>query len=292
MRNENNLFEDDIEDQENDFDEEEDFNEEENFRNSQKKAKEEKEKSGGFSENSIMFKIKMLMEKANSTDSPEEAQQAMIIAQKLLMKHNLDINRVTSFESVKKEGVEETSVKYTDMWEAYLGHYICQNNFCRLIMKEQDGSLSIIGTPSNSNAVLYLYEFYRNAIVALAMKRYNEFLTADFEEMGVKIKRKESHKTNFINSYIKGCVDGVRDKMAFQKKEDMQNTEIKGLILSSEDIVDKYVRIHYPNLGRGGGGYGGNSRSGAYNSGHNDGGGLGSRVSNQGGFDTGQRRIG
>lgn len=278
MKHNNEYDDDDIEDNER----EDDFNDEEEV--IQPTRKETK-----FDENSIMGKIKALLDKANNPAATEnEKEQAVILAQKLLMKHNLDVTRVMSREESVKQGVEEDLVGYDEMWQAYLCHYICQNNFCRMIMKGNDRKLAVIGRPQNVSAVLYMFEFYRGAIMGLALKRYDEFLKMDEEDSEgggkFKIKRKESHKTNFLNSYIKGCVEGVKDKMEKQKAQDVElGGEVTSLMVINEDLVDKYIRKNYPNLTSCGYGYGGNSRSAAYNSGHNDGGGIGSRADSGGG---------
>jgi len=227
----------------------------------------------------LMSTIKKLIDKANGTNNLEEADAFMKKAQEMLKKYNLDAERVMSREEVQKQGVEETRVVYDETWQAFLAMYISKANMCRLITIGGFGvsKFAVIGKPSNVAAVVYLYEFYRGAIMGLALKRYDEMVKSFMSDLNLSTKEKNKHKSNFIENYIKGCVDGVNDQMTKQKEVEMCDGEIRGMVLHNEDLVQKYMDANYPNLGRSRSGYTSGS-GGGYNSGRSDGQGIGSRT--------------
>ena len=139
-------------------------------------------------QDSILKKIKALIDKAassrNCAGSIAESEAFMKKAQELLLKYNLDTEKVTSYEQVKKEGIEEEKISYQEDWEINLLSGIAIANFCNIVVHPnrlglnlvRGGKISCIGKPSNVNVCLYLFSFFRNAILGLSIKGYSDFL--------------------------------------------------------------------------------------------------------------------
>jgi hypothetical protein len=245
----------------------------------------------------ILSKIRALMDKAASTDSQAEKDECMKMAQKLMQNNHIEHSRVTSWEQVKEEGVEEDEIFYEEMYEAYLLHYIAMNNFCRVVLKGErrvpdydDGysdcktatdklmrpgdlmhKMAIIGEPTNVNLCLYMYSFYRNAILGLVVKSYQQFLI-DQEVVVLKIKVPKGHKEKFTTNYTTGCVEGINLQLTEQREyAEKQSSQLAGIMVVKANKVDEYMKKNYPRLGSSGKGMGGNDNSTAYKSGVSDG---------------------
>lgn len=225
---------------------------------------------------SMMKRIKALIDKANSTDSAAEAESFMAKANELLLKYNLDAEHVMSKEEVQKTGVQEDTVGFDEPWHQNLMSAIVRHNLCKMLISRHNGRLHVVGRPANVNAVIMMFDFFRGAITRIAMEAYKKLLKDDLEADGYAIKRKKGHEENFINSYIGGAIDGVEKKMKEQMDYMKQGSGSMALVTMNEDAVYKYIREKYPNLGYGrGSGFGYRAGSGAYAMGQRDGYGLG-----------------
>ena len=218
---------------------------------------------------SILKKIKGLMDKANSTDSMAEKETFMMKAQELLLKYNLDSEKVTSYEQVKKEGIEEEKISYQEEWEINLLSGICRNNFCRIVIHPSAQKISCIGKPSNVNVCLYLFSFFRNAILELSIKAYTAFLNEVNEDGDVRLPK--NHKMKYLTSYIAGAVDGVTSKMSSQMRIAKNNSDVGLMVINSDKELEKYFEVHYPRLGSFRGSRAGTVNANGYGRGHADG---------------------
>ena len=247
-------------------------------------------------QDSIMHKIKHLIEKSKSSDSQAESDSFMLKAQELLAKYNLDSYHVTSYEQVKKEGVMEDRIKYEGDWEMRLLSALSRGNFCRIVIQGDSGIISVIGLPSNVEVVLYLFEFFRKEIMDLGMRSYSMFLyenevdadmLSDINKGRKKAKKKTTHQEQFIEDYLFGAVAGVKKKMDDAEFEMAKaNHEYGVMVVGQKDLVDAYMRKNYPYLGSSRASSG-NPTSGAFGLGSRDGYGI-----QRTGLGSGQKRIG
>ena len=246
-------------------------------------------------QDSIMHKIKHLIEKSKSSDSQAESDSFMLKAQELLAKYNLDSYHVTSYEQVKKEGVMEDKISHGGDWEYQLLKAISRNNFCKNIIHTKT-LCSVIGFPSNVEVVNFLFDFFRKEIMDLGMKAYSMFLyendvdadmLSDINKGRKKAGKKTNHQEQFIEDYLFGAVYGVKKKMEDAQAEQAKGNGEFGIMLSGQnDAVQKYIEEHYPFCGsaRVGNGRG---DSGAFSLGSRDGYGI-----QRTGLGSGQKRIG
>lgn len=206
---------------------------------------------------SIIHKIKKLIEKANSTDSIQEAESCMLLVQTLLQKHNLEQSIIESHisQSEKGEQITEISFKYSDDFEPQLLHAISQNNFCYCIndIYKTPKELILIGKSVNTQSVLYLFNFFKLKLQQLSISSYSNYLKEQKEKLAefgvdfsqIKSGRKALEK-NYMNNYLTGGVHGIRSKMMKQIEEAKQNSSgLKELILFNDKSIEKYVKENH-----------------------------------------------
>ncbi len=254
--------------------------------------------SNSADEQKMMFKIKALLDKAASSDSQQESDAFMMKAQELIQKNNLEYSRIVAVKGEKKNGVIvdeailEEIVKYDDAWDRELMKNIAIGNMCKILFNISESKIHIIGKAGNCNSVLMLCEFYRKAILNLAIEAAKRKTRLSKTLLGLKPKAKdlmriEKEEAVNINDYLFGAVAGLNDALTKKvelfslesfDKEDGTGESITGMEVMrfNENKIDKYIREKYPRLGRAHfGNGGGNSDSSSYSRGYSDGGGLG-----------------
>lgn len=205
---------------------------------------------------SILKKIKGALDKASSAAcTPEEAQSALLAAQAMLQKYNIEMSDIETFE--EKEGVQEVIIPFTEDWEDILINGIRKYNFCDAV-KVADGRVSVVGKPTNIQVVIYLNSFFRGEILRLSVKAYSDMIEekrkmfADamipFDEKAAK----QTLKNKFIKEYTMGCVDGVLSKMKMQTKQaQISQPKLTALMVVNDKEVAEYMQQKYPNVVKG-----------------------------------------
>ena len=209
---------------------------------------------------SILSRVSKLVErqKQKEKDDPQEAENCALLIQKLLQKHNLDMQDIETHISESSDGsggkITEISFRYYDDWELQLAQAISDNNFCFTINDpwQEPKSVIIVGKSMNVQVAIYLYNFYRVRLQEFSIKAYGEDIQQKidfFKEQGIdpsKIKSMQKHEKTFLATYLIGGVHGIRSKfykaIEQAKKESEKLTE---LIVFNDKAIDKYVEENY-----------------------------------------------
>lgn len=224
-------------------------------------------------ESGILDKIKKCIEQSKSTDSKSESESAMLLAQKLLMKHNLEMDDIEKHEiSTDKGKITEAHVNYSEEWEGLLGNTLCINNFCKAIKAFDKNELTLIGKTNNVEVVLYLFSFFRKRLQELVILAYQyniEEKRKAFHEEGIDFdsltsKTKLGFESSYMKNYLLGGVHGVGAKMrlAIEQSED----NLKSLIVINNKSIEKYTKEKFGKLKKGKA-INGDKGSGAYRKG-------------------------
>ena len=266
-------------------------------------------------EDKLIFKIKALLDKAQSTDSQAEKDLFMTKAQELILKNNLSYEKVIGVSAerdsqgrITNEAIVELEISYSEEWDRKLICNVSKGSFCVPLMNSSKGVVCVIGKETNASGVVAMCDFYIKAIMNLAIESAkkttltNKMIALRELKKGVlsdavlmKIRQKEKEN---INDYLYGAVDGLNNALTSKVNEFNSSRfsveDNSGLLKSvtgmevskiNRDRVQEYINEKYPRLrSYRGGSAGGNSNSSSYNRGFNDGGGLGSsqRRLNQG----------
>lgn len=222
---------------------------------------------------SLIKKIKALLDKANSTDSLPEKEAFMLGVQRLLQQHNIDIRKIENIET-DDFSVKEDSLIYSDLWEAKLVHVIAVNNFCQTVRNVSDKKVNVIGRKENIEVVITMFQFFANSLLQLSVNSYNKMIEDAKKEYGIDVKKVPGHKEKmnmYLSDYMIGGVDGINAKMREQKQEEIRKNEKYNAVLRINDsAVQEYVSKKYPNL-RKGKAMKRNDKSNGYNNGYKDG---------------------
>lgn len=212
--------------------------------------------------NTILEKIKKLLDKSQSTDSKEEADAFMVKAQKLIQEHNVGIEYIENID-YEKDKIQEVKLDWNDKWEADLFYIIAENNLCSSFKLHGQSKSAIVGKKANIEICIYMYHFYKNAILNLSVKEYDNYLKEKKEFMkqnGVDVDLlpdeliKKSIGDKFILDFTDGCVTGIsikfkEGKREFQEQLKSQNNKTgMELILANDKEIEEYIDKNYGKL--------------------------------------------
>lgn len=194
---------------------------------------------------SAIEKIRKLMEFSIENGATEaEVESAMKLAQKLMIKHNLEHQdlAVTS-KDVNTTVVESTWLGRTIMVETrsfenrllnLLGNvYSCKVVVTRDKARNTD-SYSIVGLPDDRKILISIYESILPQIRTLARKRF-----------------KESDRTlsefKFTTSYQSGFLEGMREKLAVDRAASLKVAEKKQfdlILVKKDELITEWISKH------------------------------------------------
>ncbi len=184
----------------------------------------------------ILEKIKNLLTLAEDGGNDEESQTALAMAQKLMLKHKISQNELSTSES-QEIIIKSLSVyKRIYWWEKVLVRIIADNFRVMFYIqssrfphqKSVQRKLVFMGYPED---VELAYEVFY--LAAETMKFYASQHLKDYED--------EHSLPAIRKSYYQGFMDGLEHKFIQQKKNLVKENEKYALVIKTpQDVIDKY----------------------------------------------------
>lgn len=159
-------------------------------------------------ESKIIEKIQNLLELAYDAPDDEEGQTALLMAQRLMVKHNLSISDVKTTQLAQNIGESVGTTEYRlTWWKESLASVIGKNFRCETIRRRdiKKGVTQIIFFGYDSDTELCT-KVYEGALLYLGyrLKRlYRTAITPDYKE--------------YKKSYLLGFIDGLAQRFEAQK---------------------------------------------------------------------------
>ncbi|BCV20352.1 DUF2786 domain-containing protein [Moorella sp. Hama-1] len=178
----------------------------------------------------VLEKVKKILALASNNPSEEEAQAAMLMAQRIMAENGITLAEVEGFTNEVVD-VPITQPHRTRWWYKILATIIADNFRCEAYFNtiNRMSRLMLIGLKQDTEVATKVFNYAVDAV------RYH---TAKYVE---KIKRdsvnnKPLDLTGIRNDYILGFLDGLKDK--FKEQVEKNNW---GLILVKDNSVLKAV---------------------------------------------------
>lgn len=187
----------------------------------------------------ILEKIRNLLSLAEDGGNDEESQTALLMAQKLMLKHKISQNELNEGGD-QKIVIKSLSVyKRVYWWEKVLVKIIAENFRVMYYMQSNrlphqttvQRKLVLMGYPED---VDFAYEMF--TLAAEAMKHYASLHLKSMEEKHLK-----SSQGNIRKSYYQGFMDGLSHKFKLQRDQmSSENEKFALMIKTPQDVVDKF----------------------------------------------------
>lgn len=194
---------------------------------------------------SIIKKIKGLLAIANDHKSDEESQSAFVLAQKLMIKHNISmaaIEDVSHKNNIQKEQV--TVYKKLFWWEKKLASIIA-NNFrvkSYLNMQKVNGgqrktAVMFFGFDGDVELAKEMYILAYDALKVYSERFSEEFYKANgyYRERSLTFKIKDS--------YIRGFLEGMGAKFKEQVSSMQQEYGVMVLVLVPKEVEEGFAEF-------------------------------------------------
>lgn len=189
----------------------------------------------------ILAKIRNLLELAEDGGNDEESQTALLMAQKLMLKHKISQNELN--EGGEQQIVIKSLSVYKRIywWEKVLVRIIADNFRVMFYMQSNrlphqtsvQRKLVLMGYPEDVDLA---YEMFY--LAAEAMKHYASLHMKNAKEDGSneKIPQNQLRK-----SYYQGFMDGLSSKFEKQRQQMSSENEKYALIIKTpQDVLDKF----------------------------------------------------
>ena len=196
------------------------------------------------------------------TTNPSEAANALAIAQKLLLKHNLtraSVGPAADMPTDNKVGKVEIKDDTGHTWKCSLVNVIARANLCFVVNSAGQKVSHVFGTQSNVLAVVKMFDWVSRELEYQAMRDWRDYKA----HCGTESSR--TWKAAFFN----GAIVAIRDRLQPQVTT-FANGEGKALVLANDATVKAARDRVFPHLGTsrrsinyGSDGYGAGKQAGA-----------------------------
>lgn len=203
--------------------------------------------------NSVVDKIKKLLALATS-DNPNEAELAMIKAQRIAAENSVDISLIQIFDKTIKQAPIEREGGISLGQRICLAEYnvgrILQNHFNVKVIYNGNRTIgrkmAIIGTRENIEIARYARDFLTEKFMSLWKNYYLN-------------NRSNGITLNHRNSYLLGLERGLSAKLEAEKNN-VENEKLSThteetkqqfalMVVSEKERLQDYMSEHYPKLG-------------------------------------------
>lgn len=182
----------------------------------------------------IIEKIKKALALANDNKNPNEAQAAMLMAQKMMAKYHIEMQEVE--EKVETEVQEDEIDIKKSSWRKLLMKIICNNYRCDCFLKGNTGKkIAIVGAKEDIEIAKTIYEFAENQLI----DGFNSYFKNNYEKY-VEIKIKNAVRKD----YAKGFIRGLQEKFARQKEEETKKNEQYALVVTNKKVKEYIDKLN------------------------------------------------
>lgn len=180
--------------------------------------------------NKVIFKIQNLLELAYDAPNDEEGQTALLMAQKLMVKHNLSMNDVITTQTKNKIGETVGTWEYRmPWWQEKLAAILGENFRCKVIRRRivDEGITQIIFFGYQSDAELCT-KVYEGAIL------YLKYRLKRFFSIIPKARWKDYKK-----SYLLGFLAGLDERF---RKQAQTSEEFALMVQVPAEVTEEQKR--------------------------------------------------
>lgn len=171
---------------------------------------------------SILKKIRDLLATADKSNSVSEAQSAMVLAQKLMLKHKISFREIEQQKMldlvIDENGI--TDFRRLTWWEKDLANTIARNFRVKIYLTaiEENGvekrKLNYYGEKSDVELASEMYQIGYATLVHYANKAVDAYYKVNGNQ-----PRKSSVTSKLKNSYIRGFLFGLENRFEEQARE-------------------------------------------------------------------------
>lgn len=183
----------------------------------------------------VLEKVKKILALASNNPSEEEAQAAMLMAQRIMAENGITMTDIESNNCFTNEVVDVpiTSPYRTPWWHKILATVIGENFRCEAYYYtvNQKSQLMFIGLKQDTEVAIKVFNYAVDAI---------KYHTAKYIEQLKRggVNNKPLYLTGIRNDYILGYIDGLRDKF----KEQVEKNNWALILIKNDAVIEAVAK--------------------------------------------------
>ncbi|MCR8968859.1 DUF2786 domain-containing protein [Facklamia sp. 7083-14-GEN3] len=190
----------------------------------------------------ILAKIRNLLTLAEDGGNDEESQTALLMAQKLMLKHKISQQEISDKQSQEIILRSLSVYKRLYWWEKVLVKIIADNFRCMFYIQSNrlphqhsvQRKIVLMGFPEDVDLAFQMFN-----LAADTMKYYSKIHLAELSEEDLS----SNPVSQLRKSYYQGFMDGLKEKFDLQRQAMMNENEKYALIIQTPEAVkEKFNR--------------------------------------------------
>lgn len=203
----------------------------------------------------LLSKLQKIRESATNNTELNEAENAQVIYQRMLIEYNIADADVATY---KTEDVETYARQFytkhmsgpnVHRWKVQLAWAVATPNLCTVISEEDGAILAWLGKPSNIEAAQFLYETIMADIERIAAEKWDVidmlrkagYIKADSELRKV-------HGKSWKNSFYAGAVESISWRLGENLRQMASDKRVTALVTTNSAELNKFKNKMYPKL--------------------------------------------
>jgi len=215
--------------------------------------------------------VRKLLVKANDPACTQaEMETFLAAANRLQLKYNIESSDVELH--ISDYGLERLEAnrgkKESRFYESRLLRMIARHNGCKMLYSSYRKKIygyTVIGEHDNRNLTIETFKICIEKFRSYAWPRYKEYQKEGRDRFRIELGNPRLGAYDlchmglmdtpevFVESYLNGTIQGLREKLNAEKQEELSQPESKekwGLIVVANNaLVDEYTAKAFPNLG-------------------------------------------
>ena len=182
----------------------------------------------------IIEKIKKALALASNNKNSNEAQAAMLMAQKMMAKYHIELQEI---EETDQSEIQEDEINLKKGgWRKYLIKLICNNYRCDCYIRGNTGKkIVIIGSKEDIEIAKTVYEFAEIQLLEGFQKYFKNNYT-EYTTMKIKNAAKKD--------YAYGFISGLKTKFEKQKIKESKVNKQYALVIKNEKVKEHMDKLN------------------------------------------------
>lgn len=199
----------------------------------------------------ILQKLRKLMDlKSSALQCGEtgEANAAAAGITRLLKEYDLTMQDIPDEQkAVDPIDMEDIPYRFSYMqhkWYWFMLDVLANHNSCKIIRsrtleekKVVDCVYRLIGRKKHREVVLYLISFCAHQFINIGKRKYAAWKYEYMRTTGMT----PPTQTNYMKSFLAGCVDGLNDKLK-QEQAELPQEKLGALVLANETAINQFMQ--------------------------------------------------
>ncbi len=191
----------------------------------------------------MLGKVRALLQKAESTEFPQEAEALTARAQELIARYNLDEALLEAgLGGVRPDGRPVAVVNPYAGPKAMLLHVVAEANRCRSVWHRERGEATVLGFPSDLVAVELLF-------TSLLVQATSAMLQAGSRQDAAGRSRTKSFRHSFLSAYALRIGERLKEATA-RAVDESASADLSPVLASRNAAVERSVAELFPRLRR------------------------------------------